>query len=184
MADEQETRVPDARLFRELLEESPAKAGAMVEGRHPADVADWLQDVDEEDAWHVFSGLGTEARAGILEYAEDELRGRLVSHLSAVDLTELVDELPPDEAVDLLAVADQRVSADVLESIPGELAMELRGLISHPPESAGGIMTSDFVSVSLGTRLGDAIKLIKEEGEDAEDNLGLFVVDEAGQPVG
>ena len=184
MVDEPDPRVPDAKQFRERLQESHAKAAALIEGQHPADVAGWFQDVDEDDAWQVFSALEAEAQAGILEYAPEEMRDELVSRLSAGDLSQIVDELPADKAVDVLAVADQRVSADVLESIPGELASELRELSSYPPESAGGIMTSEYVAVSEGTRLGDAIKLIKEEGDDAEEDLGVFVTDADGKPVG
>jgi len=175
---------PTIKDFKRVLEESPKKAAAFLEAVHPADVAGWLHDVQEEDAWQVFSALETELQAEVLEFAEDSFRSDLVQRLSAGDLREVVEELPPDEAVDVLADADDRVVADVLEAIPIELADDLRGLIAYPPESAGGLMTSEFVTVRQGERLGDAIKQIKQEGEQAEEEIGVFVVDENSKPIG
>jgi len=171
-------------LKREL-EDSPGRAASLLEDVHAADAAEWLLDVSGEDAWLAFSALGAEKRAEILEYAEDGLRAAIVPRLSAGDLGEIVRELPPDEAVDLLAEADERVREDVLDALPPEHALELRELIAHPKDSAGGVMTSDFVAVKSGERVGDAIKLIKQEGEQAEEEPGgVFVVDEHQRPIG
>jgi magnesium transporter len=170
--------------FREVLETSPSKAAAFLEPVHAADVATWLQDVNHEDAWQVYAALSTETQAEVLEYAEESLRGILIPRLSTDDLRDVVEELPADEAVDVLAKADERIAEDVLDSIPGELAAELRELIAFPPESAGGVMTTEFVPVPAGTRLGDAIKLLKQEGDRLEQGIGVYVIDEGERPVG
>lgn len=175
---------PSFEEFEERLQESPAKAAGLLVDVHPVDVATWLRDVPDEDAWHVFSTLDTERQAEVLGCAEERLRADLIQRLSADSLRQIVELLPPDDAVDLLAEADERVAEDVLHSIPIELAHELRGLIAYPPESAGGVMTTDFVTVTTGTRVGDAVKEIKKEGEDLEDEIGVFVVDADDQPVG
>lgn len=169
--------------FREVLGRSPSGAADLLEQVHAADAASWLEDVSDEDAWQVFSSLGTEERADILEYARDGLRGALVKRLSAGELIELTEELPPDEAVDMLGDADERVTQDVLQRVPQELAEDLRELIAYPPETAGGVMTSDYLSVEAGTRVGDAIKLVRVEG-DSDEEIGVFVVDDDERPVG
>ena len=169
--------------FRQVLAESPSRAAAAVVEVHPADTAQWLQDVPDEDGWQVFCALSTELRAEVLEYADEALRASFVPRLSAHDLTQLAEELPPDRAVDVLSDADDRVTEDVLEAIPIELAKELRELISYPADSAGGVMTSDFVTVHPGMHVGDAIKEIRQE-DGSEEDIGVFVIDDDERPVG
>jgi magnesium transporter len=173
-----------SREFREELAESHTRAATYLAGVHAADVAEWLQDIDEEDAWRVFALLGAEAQADLLDYAEDELRLELVQRMSADDLAEVLDELPSDRAVDVLADADQRVAEDVLRSIEPKTAEELRQLSAYDAETAGGIMATEFATVPVGSHLTDAIKAIKRLGEDAEQEVGVFVIDEQGAPVG
>lgn len=169
--------------FLEALESQPARAAALLGEAHPADAALWLLDVDEDDGWGAFSVLAAEQQAHILEFAEEDLRHELVARMSAADLRPVVEELPSDEAVDVLAQADDSIAEDVLEALPGEEAQELRELAAYEPDTAGGVMTTEFVAVTIGDRIGDAVKAVKKE-EDAEENLGVYVVDEDDLPVG
>jgi magnesium transporter len=170
--------------FLELLEVSPERAAGMLSEAHAADSAAWLADLDEEDAWRVFSILEAEFQAEILEYAEDTLTSSLVGQMSSPDLREVVEELPSDEAADLLAEADERVVEDVLSSMDAEAAEELRELIAYDPESAGGIMATEMITVEQGKRIGDVVKEIKKLGDEAEEELGIFVVDAENRPIG
>ncbi len=170
--------------FRELLERSPAQAAAFLVDVHPADAADWLNDVDAADARRVFDDLDAELQAAILEHADEPMVHELVAPLSPEALREIVEELPSDEAVDVLAEVDERVAEDVLEAIEDETAQELRDLAAHDPEVAGGVMTTDFVTAEVGSRIGDAVKAVKKEGEEDEEGLGVFVIDGEGRPIG
>ena len=170
--------------FLDLLEVSPEQAAGLLADVHSADAAAWLIEVDEEDAWRVFSILEADKQADILEDAEDELTAELVAHMSSPDLREVVEELPSDEAADLLGEADDRVVEDVLSNMDAEAAEELRELIAYDPESAGGIMATEVITVEQGKRLGDVVKEIKKLGDDAEEDLGIFVVDSQNRPVG
>ena len=171
--------------FREAAEVS-AEAGArlLAETAHAADAAAWLQDLDDEQSWRVFALLDRDHRADLLDYAEEGLRDALVERMTAGDLREVVEELPADQAVDVLAKAEEHVVEAVLEAMPTDVARDLRELRSYPPDTAGGVMTTEFITVPLGARIGDAVKAVKQEGEDAEENLGVFVIDQSGAPIG
>lgn len=184
MTDSPRDETKTLRGFLERVEESAAGGSAYLAGVHPADAAEWLHDLETEDLHQVFSRLSTEYQADVLEHSEESLRQEIVEALPAPTLKEVVEELPTDEAVDVLAQADDRIAADVLASMSAEDAAELRQLATHDPETAGGVMTTDFVTVPLLARIGDAVKEVKKEGEDAEENLGVYVVDEAGRPLG
>jgi magnesium transporter len=174
----------DAQEFRRRLEESPARAAEAILTVHAADAAAWLLDLDVDVAWPVFAALDAEHQAEILEYAEDDLRTELVTRMSASDLGEVLEELPSDEAVDVLADAEESVAEEALSSIEPETADELRALAEYGPDTAGGLMATEFVTVREGDRLGDAVKAIRQLGDDAEEELDVFVIDDEGRPVG
>jgi len=172
------------RHFKGVLAESPARAAHLLAEAHAADAAAWLQDVDAENARLTFAELPAEDQAAILEQADEVLTHDLTHHLSPGVLKDIVEELPSDEAVDVLEGVDDRVAEDVLSALENEEAEELRALRAHDPDSAGGVMTTDFVTVPVDAHLLDAVKALKEEGEEDEEGLGVFVVDSDGCPVG
>ena len=156
----------------------------LIEGVHPADLAEWLLDITPDEGWELLQALEGAARAEVLALAEDAVRAPLLERMEPDQLTEVVRELPADDVVDLFALVDDEVTEAVLRSVDLDRAAGLRRLSSYDPESAGGVMNSELVTVSADLRIGDAIKLIKIEGEEAEETRGIFVVDEAGCPIG
>ncbi|MEM7305240.1 MAG: magnesium transporter [Planctomycetota bacterium] len=175
----------ELRDLEDVLGRGPEALTAFVSEAHPADLAEWLLELDEDDGWRTFQALDTEGGAEVLEYASDPLREFLLARIPTVRLVEYVELLPADEVVDILALAEDAATEEVLRKVDFERAQGLRELAGYEPDTAGGIMTKDFVAVSAGTRIGDAIKEIKsEEGPAGEEELGVFVVDEAGRPVG
>ena len=175
----------ELRDLEDVLARGPEALGAFVAEAHPADLAEWLQEVDEDEAWRAFEALDGERSAEVLEYASDAVRELILQRITPGELAAHVEQLPADEAVDILALADDGVTEAVLRAVDFERAQGLRELSGYEPDTAGGIMTKDFVAVPLGTRIGDAIKEIKSgEGPASEEELGVFVVDGHGRPVG
>lgn len=170
--------------FREVLAESPARAAVLLADVHAADAADWLQDSEAEDRHRVFGLLPAHLQADILEYADEPLTQELVARLGPKDLGEVLEELPSDEAADVLGEADARVVNDALAEVDPETAQDIRTLLRYEPDTAGGAMATEFVVASEGQRIGDVVKEIRKEGEDAEPDLGVFVLDGDGRPVG
>lgn len=178
------TEGKDRARFKELLASSTTQAAQYLSGVHPADRAAWLLDTQADDAWRVYSELPSEDQAELIAYAEEGLQAALVERMSTGHLRQVLDELPSDEAADLLAHADERVAEDVLSAIDQETADDLRELSGYEPDTAGGIMATEFVTVSPKVNVGDAVKAIRSLGDDAEKELAVFVVDEEGRPIG
>ena len=170
--------------FREVLAESPARAAVLLADVHPADATGWLRDTEEGDRHRVFGALSPSCQADILEHADEAFTQELIARLDAKDLGEVLEELPSDEAADVLIDADDRVVNDVLEQISPETAEGLRALLSYDAESAGGVMATEFVTAEIGERIGDVVKSVRKEAEDTEPDLGVFVLDEGNQPIG
>ena len=170
--------------FREVLAESVARAAVLLADVHPADATDWLQDSEEDDRHRLFAALSAEIQAGILEHADESFTQDLIARLDASHLRDVLEELPSDEAADVLIEADDRVANDALARMAPEDAEELRELLSYDPETAGGVMATEYVDARIGQRIGDVVKVVRKEGEDAEADLGVFVLDDARRPVG
>jgi len=156
---------------------------------HFADIAEWLQDLSEEEIWRVFSVLDAEARAELLDYSEEHVREHLVGRMSDQEFVNVLHEMQADDVADLLSLTNEATTERVLRKIDFDRAQGLRELIHYQPDTAGGLMTTEFATVAEDTRIGDAIKEIKkqvatEEGPSGEEGLGIWVVNSAGQPVG
>lgn len=181
---------PEARpalddLIQALRGGRPGALAELLGGVHPADLAEWLQELEPDEAWAAFSALDTESRTEVLQCASDALLEELVPRLQTPELVSVVENMPADEVVDLLAVAEEPVVEEVLAEVDLERARRLRELAHHEADTAGGLMTTEFPYVQTGTRIGDAIKEFKQKDEEVpEDATGIFVVDAEHRPVG
>ena len=132
----------------------------------------------------VFGALSPTCQASILEHADEALTQELIAPFDARLLTRVLEELPSDEAADVLIEADDRVANDALDRLSPATAASLRTLLSFDPESAGGIMATDFVVTQPGERVGDVVKSVRKGAEDIEPDVGVFVLDQQRRPIG
>lgn len=180
---------PEARPRLTDLQEArtngPEALAAFVGQSHPADLADWLEQLEPDEAWEVFSAADEEKQVRVLDYSETEVRGLLVEKLPGERLAEMIEQLPDDEVADLLPLADPAKKQTILRNVERERADDLRELSLYPPDTAGGLMTTQFVAMQQGERVGDAIKAIKSQrGPALDEDVGVFVVDVQGCPIG
>lgn len=168
-----------------LIENQPDGLASYLEGVHAADLAKWARNATDADLATVFELLGTEERVELFQFAEDKVAARLVALLDVDGLVRVINTLGADEAVDLLVHLEDDVAEAVLRRVDLERARGLRTLQTYESDTAGGIMTTDFATVEAGSRIGDAIKGLRQEDERTlDDETGIFVVDAEGQPVG
>jgi magnesium transporter len=172
-----------ARL-RELLEhEDDAGLRAFLdEVPHASDIADLLEELNEEDRAHavrVLAGdpaLAAEALAEMDpdEHPEDSLAGLENEQIAAV-----VAEMSDDDAADLIGEMDPEDQARVLAALPVEDAGEIRDLMRYPEDSAGGIMTTELVAIPVGLTAAEATEEVRRQAleQELEELYVVFVVD-------
>ena len=177
---------PERKDLEEILRgERTASLGEFLEEVHAADLAEWLVELSDPDVARVVAVLGTEARSELLRFAEDKVRANVLRYLDVPQMVAVVEELPADEVVDVLALAEDSTTERVLRAVDFERARELRELARYEPDTAGGLMTSEYVSVPAELNVGDAIKHVRlEDSPASEEEVGVFVVDADGKPVG
>jgi len=163
--------------LQEHLERPEGTAYVPHDRAHVADIADvlWL-DFPEEEARRLFLSFSQDLAAEVLEEAEPKFAAKLLQDSDPSFLGELLNLLPADDGADLLEELPEPLGQAALLHADDEDASDLRHLGAYEPDSAGGMMTTEFIGVRPEEKVGDVLKRIKRgEGEDAETIDALYV---------
>jgi magnesium transporter len=171
-----------ARVRSALDEQQLDKAILILESLRSPDQADIFTELDDLTKRTLLPQLPPSTSADILEELEDEEAAELVSSLLSSDAILIVDEMEPDEAADLLGDIDKGQAEAILAGL--EDPEEVRPLLLHPDDSAGGLMTSDFLALRRRMTARAAIEAIRQWKPDTENVYYLFVVDAQKRLVG
>ena len=167
--------------LRNHLESAAEEEFVPQDGHHPADLADVLwMDLEPEEARRVFHQLNLKAAAEVLAEAEEKLQAILLEDTDPAFVGQLLSELPYDDGADLLEVLPEELRLEVMCFVNPEDAAELRHLSEYDPDSAGGMMTTEFLTADLEENVGDLLKRIKRDEGESESIYVIFIVDEIG----
>jgi magnesium transporter len=144
-----------------LLEESPNDVAAETEELHPRDLADVVELLPAERVRDLLAALSRPRAADVLEYLDEDLRTEIIEAMSARDAAELVTQMTPDDRADTLEELDERRAEEILSEIPRDARRETEELLRYEPDTAGGIMTTEFVSVSADTPVEEALENVR-----------------------
>jgi len=160
--------------WEEIAETDPGSAADILEALHEEDAADLLRDLDADDAADVLDQMRAAAAADVIEEFDIDAAAQLIS------------EMEPDQAVDLLsALEEDEVRDEVIAALAPDVRLEINQLIVYPPDSAGGLMTTDFAALPMGITTGEAIESLRRLHEEIGSNLTyVYVVDIEGRIAG
>ena len=144
-----------------LLEESPADVAAETEEMHAADLADVAEALPIEQVRILLRVLPAARAADVLEYLDEELRSELLEEMSAAQAAKLVSEMTPDDRADVLEEMEEDRAEAILAEIPVEARRETEKLLTYAPDSAGGIMTTEFVQVPETITVEEALASVR-----------------------
>jgi magnesium transporter len=148
----------------------------LIESLRSADQAELFAELDDEDQANLLPRLDPSDSADIMENLDDQDRADLASTLPTETMARIMDEMEPDEAADLLGdLSPQQAQAVLLQLEDPE---EVRPLLFHPDDSAGGLMTSEFLALRPRMKASEAIEALRLWQPEAETIYYLFVVDQ------
>ncbi len=151
---------------------------------HPADIADILEQLDLEEAGAMLDRLDTETAADTLNEVEAPLQSELLSELDPEKASDLLEILAPDDAADILAEIPQAEAERLLNLMPTDESRPIRELLRYAPETAGGIMTTEVLSLSQELTVEEALVYLRQKSAHLEMIYYLFVVDDEKHLVG
>ena len=170
----------------EMLEENPDAIAAETEELHARDLADVAQALPREMVAPLLSALPVGRAADVLEYLNEELRSEVLETMSTRQAAELVTEMTPDDRADTLEGLEEETSEEILSEIPAAERAETERLLAYEPDSAGGLMTTEFVSVSEDTPVDEALAAVRRiaRSERLEAMNTIYTTDAAGRVQG
>lgn len=158
------------------------QAVELVEELRPPDQAELFSDLPPTEQDQLLPRLDLEDSADILEELEEEEAAEVAARLESEELARILDEMEPDEAADLLGDIAPAQAAEVLAVM--EEPEEVRSLLVHADETAGGLMTSANVTLHREMTTQEAIAHLRVITPESETVYYLFVVDEDMHLVG
>src|SRR5437870_2675086 len=133
-----------------------------LESMHPADLADIMEELSPAERQAIIASLDEESAAEALAELDSRLTSQIVEKMAPGKAADIIEEMEPDMAADVLGDLSPEVSQDVIEELPGEEAREVEALLSFDENSAGGMMTTDFVYVGETATRAEVVDWIRD----------------------
>jgi CBS domain-containing protein/sporulation protein YlmC with PRC-barrel domain len=151
---------------------------------HPADIADIVEEMTADERLAVFDQLDVETAADTLGEVEPEMQAAIMGDLDEERAADILEEMDPDEAADLLQDLPEQKRDELVELMDAEEGADVEELLAYPENSAGGIMTTDFLSFPRELTAAQAIERLRELQPDPALVYYLYVVDGEGRLEG
>jgi CBS domain-containing protein/sporulation protein YlmC with PRC-barrel domain len=148
---------------------------------HPADIADIVEEMTADERRAVFDELDVETAADALGEVDPEMQAAIVGDLDEERAADILEEMDPDEAADLLQDLPEERRDELIELMDEQEGADVEELLAYPEDSAGGIMTTDYVALPRELTTGQAIDRLRELQPDAALAYYLYVVDAEGK---
>lgn len=169
-----------------LLDESPGDVAIETEEMHPADLADVAEVMPREQVAEFLRALPQQRAAEVLEYLDEELRTALLEEMNREQAAKLIGAMTPDDRADVLEELEEETADEILSDLSTEARQETERLLQYDPDSAGGLMTTQFVAVSQDLTIEEALGRVRMAARSGQREAmhAIYVADENGVLLG
>ena len=174
----------DLELVKELLEKQYTKLRQMLSDKNTADVAVILEELPEEDLLKIFRILPKTMAADVFSYLEVDHQHELITSMSEKDAAGIINNLMADDATDLLEEMPANIVKKILANANPDIRRDINHLLRYPEDSAGSIMTVEYVDLKETMTVEDAIERIRKVGMDSETINICYVLDAKRKLIG
>jgi magnesium transporter len=184
--EEENTLLPEfVRKVREALEAGETDTVyELVEPLHPADVADLFELIDRDERRPLARAISDLMSVDVIAELNDHVRELFVEDLPAGTVADIAEQLDTDDAVAMIEDLDEADQQAVLAEMEPEDRAAIETALSYPEESAGRLMSRDFIAVPEHLTVGDLIDYLREDFELPTEFWEVFIVDARHHPVG
>jgi magnesium transporter len=171
-ADSEVEETPDAIVAHRMEEMSPSDAAHELEGMSSATGADVAEYLDPGTAAHIVSELDPQRAA------------ELVEQMESAEAAMMLQQMDPDDRVDVLDHISDKKHDEIVGELDEPARLEVHALEQYPPDTAGGIMTTEVTALYEYVSAGDAIELLRTLHEELEQMFYVYVLDRRGHLIG
>lgn len=148
-----------------------------IDEMNAVDSAEYLTVVDPENLLKVFRMLKKDTAAEIFAELDSDVQKKIIDSISDSEISKIIDQLYIDDTVDMLEELPANVVNRVLRNTQGKTRAEINRFLKYPEDSAGSVMTSEFISIQSTMTVNDAIKYIRRTGSRKETVYVVYVTD-------
>ena len=189
MADIEEEEEQEETTPEEMAEEiqkinSEEEFEEYLEENHIVDIAESFEELDNEELSRVLELMSDEQKAKIIEQADEELQEKIIHLISDEEIIDILSYMSPDDIADLLGYIDIQKSKSILTKMKRSQANKIRELLGYEEDSAGGIMTTQYIAFRKNLEIKDVMDKIKVIAPKTEVIETIFVLNEKKELVG
>ena len=171
-------------LDRDMSEVQLSITHKRLDELHPADVADILEQLDPQQRANVFEHLDDAQATEAISEMEDEYQSDFIESLDNKQAANVLGNMDPDDAADIVRDLSYERAETLLRLMGVEDATEIRRLLGYKDGTAGGMMTTQFVSVPKTATVADTIEVLRALPEDHPTVHYVYITDEYGKLLG
>lgn len=177
--------IKEIRVIEELLESKQyTKIRQALSELNEADIAAVLEEMEKEDMLKVFRILPKDLAAEVFSYMDVDNEQFVITSLSDKDAGIIVDNLMADDAADLMDEMPANVVKKILANASPDTRRDINHLLRYPEDSAGSIMTVEYVDLKESLTVTEAIERIRKVGVDSETINICYVLDNRRKLIG
>ena len=166
-----------ARLDKLVAEGRKGELRGALSMLNEVDIAEYMEELDNEKMLMVFRLLPKDIAADVFAYMDADQRQRVIEAMDDNEAVRLVDDMFIDDAVDFLEELPAGVVKRVLKGCDAQKRALINQFLRYPENSAGSIMTIEYMELHVGTTVGEAMAEIRRTGLDKETIYTLYVLD-------
>ena len=172
--------------IEQLIEnQRDTQLSSMLEEVHYADVAEIINELDEEKATYLIKLLDSDKTSDILTEIDEDIREAILNNLSSKEIAEELEELDTDDAADIIAELPDDIVQEVISEIEDrEHAKDIVDLLQYSENSAGGLMAKELVKVNENWTVLTCVKEMRAQAENVTRVHSIYVVDDEGMLKG
>ena len=183
--EEEDEEISPEEMAEEIQKiESEEELEEYLKDNHFVDVAESFEELDDEELLRVFELMTDEQKANVIEQADDDLQERIFELIPDEEAIDILAFMSPDDIVDVLGFIDIRKSKSILTKMKRSQANKIRELLGYEEDTAGGIMTTQYIAFKENLEIKEVMKKIKMIAPRTEVIETIFVTNSKKELVG
>ena len=161
-----------------------AKLKESLMEENPVDIAELLEDLTKEQSLKIFRILPKDTSAEVFSYLSSEKQQEIVENITDEEIRHIIDEMFIDDTVDFIEEMPANIVDKILQNTSPDTRQLINQFLKYPENSAGSVMTVEYVSLKSGMNIGQALNHIKKVGIDNETIDICYIIDNQRKLVG
>ncbi len=148
-----------------------------VSSLHPADLAEIISEVSQKERTAIFGSLDVDTAAEALHELEPRVQADIIDDMSKERASDILERMPPDEVADVLGDLPEAKAQELINLMEKEEAEDVQELMEHEDNTAGGLMTTEFLAFPPDMTVEEAIRELRLEAPNVETIYYLYILD-------